>query len=204
MIFAAEATSPAASRRSLWVAPSGSNSRPGALRRSIVATTSSPAVVFSKTRSPPRIRVSSETRLSVDRHKGLARAAFRGDAPGPVEGGGIEPFALGEPGWRQPGSRRQPIQRAPDLVVGQHPLPACLTMKGPARRSSGKLSSNQPVFRFSRKRPRPRRCQAKSRPVCVEKARQNKSLESAPNFIGAGMAVTLEFGGGGLYGRAGF
>jgi hypothetical protein len=52
-------------------------------------------------------------------------------------------------------------------------------MKGPARRNSGKLSSNQPVFRFSRK------------------GRRKTAFSNEAGAVG------LEFGGGGLYGRAG-
>jgi hypothetical protein len=57
-------------------------------------------------------------------------------------------------------------------------------MEGPARRNSGKLSSNQPVFRFSRKGWRAKRFQPKWVPVRVKKTRQNKNLEPRSDEIG--------------------
>jgi hypothetical protein len=50
---------------------------------------------------------------------------------------------------------------------------ACLTMEGPARRNSGKLSSNQPVFRFSRKGAG-KRFQAKWMPDRAKKTPQTR------------------------------
>jgi len=79
--------------------------------------------------------------------RGPAFAAVGGHALGLVEGGGIEARPLGKPRGRQPGARRKPIQRAPDLLVGQHPLRFGLSdhaRSGPPGARSGKMCSGFP------------------------------------------------------------
>src|SRR5207253_6389222 len=52
--------------------------------------------------------------------RGPALAAFRGDALGFVEGGGIESRLLRESGGREPGASGEPVEGVPDLRVSQH------------------------------------------------------------------------------------
>ena len=49
-------------------------------------------------------------------------AAVARDALGLVEGGGVEAAALGEPRGRQAGPLGQPVERGPDLGVGENAL----------------------------------------------------------------------------------
>jgi hypothetical protein len=61
---------------------------------------------------------------------------------------------------------------------------ACLTMEGPARRNSGKLSSNQPVFRFSRKRRRRKRFQANVDAGLRQETASKQEFRPRSDFIG--------------------
>ena len=51
--------------------------------------------------------------------RGPALAAVAGDALGFVEGGGVEAGALGKARGRQPGTLGEPVERGPDLAVGE-------------------------------------------------------------------------------------
>ena len=65
-------------------------------------------------------RAGGVERLGYGLGRGPARPAVGRDALGLVEGGRVEPGALGKARSREPGARRQPVERQPDLGMGEH------------------------------------------------------------------------------------
>jgi hypothetical protein len=89
--------------------------------------------------------------------------------------------------------------------VGQHPLRFGLFDHGRSSPSQlRKTVLKSTGFPFFAQGAIGKRFQAKWVPVRVKKTRQNKNLEPRSDEIGTEWALTLEFGRGGLYGRAGF